>query len=126
MYWLKLLIMERRQVIYWSVTGAICFFMLFSAYYSGTHRVEFEHMGFPNYFRIELTAAKVVGVVALLIPQMPGRIKEWIYAGFGICLISACIAKFNSGYSLLQVSEPIIVLVVMLFLLRYLDRLKRA
>ena len=34
---------------------------------------------------------------------MPQRIREWVYAGFGINLISAFIAKLNSGYSLAEV-----------------------
>jgi len=33
--------------------------------------------------------AKVIGALALLIPQIPARIKEWIYVCFGVVLISA-------------------------------------
>src|SRR6266702_2678042 len=33
----------------------------------------FAHLGFPAYFRIELSWAKLAGVVALLVPMVPVR-----------------------------------------------------
>lgn len=113
---------DKFKIIYWSVTALISFFMLFSAYISGTNPEEFGKLGFPEYFRIELTAAKIVGAMALLIPQVPARIKEWIYVAFSIVLVSAAIAKFNSGYPILGAIEPLIVLAIMVSLLVYLGR----
>jgi hypothetical protein len=53
----------------------------------------FTRLGFPSAaFRIELSWAKVVGVLALLLPFVPARFKEWAYAGFAINLVSAIIA----------------------------------
>jgi hypothetical protein len=57
----------------------------------------FAHLGFPAYFRIELSWAKLAGVAALLIPVVPARLKEWAYAGFGITLVSALIAHLAAG-----------------------------
>ncbi|HEY9049866.1 MAG TPA: DoxX family protein [Ohtaekwangia sp.] len=122
-YKLKYYTMKKNQSLYWLLTGAISFFMLFSAYYSGTHAAEFNAMGFPNYFRIELTVAKVIGAFILLFPQVPVRIKEWIYVAFGVVLISACIAKFMNGYPMIGVLEPIIVLGLMITSASYLRRL---
>jgi uncharacterized membrane protein YtjA (UPF0391 family) len=51
----------------------------------------FTHLGFPDYFRVELGVAKLLGVVALLAP-VPHRVQEWAYAGFAITLISAFVA----------------------------------
>ena len=51
----------------------------------------FTHLGFPDYFRVELSWAKLLGVVLLLAP-VPARLKEWAYAGFAISLGSALIA----------------------------------
>lgn len=101
--------------MYWSLTCAISFFMLFSAYYSGTHATEFARMGFPNYFRMELTIAKVIGAVILLFPQVPVRIKEWIYVAFSINLFSAFLAKLNTGYPVIGVIEPLIVLSLLIW-----------
>jgi hypothetical protein len=58
---------------------------------------EFARLGFPAYFRIELSWAKLAGVVALLVPMVPARVKEWAYAGFAITLVSALIAHFANG-----------------------------
>ena len=70
----------------------------------------FTHLGFPSYFRIELTTAKTLGVLALLIPGVPRKAKEFAYFGFGITLISASIAHFSVGDSLLFVVDPLLFL----------------
>jgi hypothetical protein len=57
----------------------------------------FAHLGFPAYFRIELSWAKFLGVAVLLLPVAPARLKEWAYAGFAITLVSALIAHFTVG-----------------------------
>ena len=56
----------------------------------------FTHLGFPDYFRLELTWAKLLGIVVLLAP-VPARLKEWAYAGFAITLVSALIAHLSVG-----------------------------
>jgi hypothetical protein len=56
----------------------------------------FAHLGFPDYFRLELALAKLLGVVLLLAP-VPTRLKEWAYAGFAITLGSALIAHLSVG-----------------------------
>jgi hypothetical protein len=56
----------------------------------------FTHLGFPAYFRVELSWAKLLGVVLLLAPA-PARLKEWAYAGFAIDLVSAVIAHLAVG-----------------------------
>ena len=56
----------------------------------------FAHLGFPAYFRVELSWAKFLGLVLLLAP-VPARLKEWVYAGFAIDLGSALIAHFSVG-----------------------------
>ena len=113
-----------KRLLYWTTTGLISSFMLFSAYYSGTHKVEFtQQLGFPNYFRIELTTAKIIGALLLLIPQVSARIREWIYVSFSIVLLSAAIAKYYSGYPLSGVVEPISVFLILIGARVYLERL---
>ena len=73
-------------LIYWVVTGLFCLQMSFTAYaqLSLPHVAEmFTHLGFPTYFRVELSWAKLLGVILLLAP-VPSRLKEWAYAGFAI------------------------------------------
>jgi hypothetical protein len=56
----------------------------------------FTHLGFPAYFRVELSWAKFLGIVLLLAP-VPPRLREWAYAGFAITLGSALIAHLSVG-----------------------------
>jgi hypothetical protein len=57
----------------------------------------FAHLGFPAYFRVELSWAKLLGLVVLLVPMVPARLKEWAYAGFAITLVSALVAHLAVG-----------------------------
>ena len=53
-------------------------------------------LGFPDYFRLELAWAKLLGVVLLLAP-VPARLKESAYSGFAFTLGSALIAHVAVG-----------------------------
>jgi hypothetical protein len=82
---------------FWIFTALFCLEMSFTAYYElcvlPQAAQAFTRLGFTaDYFRVELSWAKVAGVAALLIPMVPARPKEWAYAGFAINLISALIA----------------------------------
>ena len=84
---------------YWIATALLCLQMGFTAYaqLSLPQVAEaFRHLGFPDYFRMELAWAKLLGVVLVLAP-VPARLKEWAYAGFAITLASALIAHFSVG-----------------------------
>ncbi|MRG49000.1 DoxX family protein [Chitinophaga sp. SYP-B3965] len=111
-----------KNIKYWSLTCAISFFILFSAYYSGTHAAEFAQLGFPEYFRIELTIAKIIGAVVLLFPQVPVRIKEWVYVAFSINLFSAFLAKLNTGSPVIGIIEPLTVLALLILSAWYLRK----
>jgi hypothetical protein len=84
---------------YWIVTALFCLQIAFTAY--AQLRLPqvaqmFTHLGFPAYFRVELSWAKLIGVALLLAP-VPARLKEWAHAGFAITLGSALIAHFALG-----------------------------
>jgi hypothetical protein len=86
-------------IAFWIVTALFCLQIAFTAY--AQLRLPqvadaFTHLGFPAYFRVELSWAKLLGVVLLLAP-VPARLKEWAYAGFAINLGSAVIAHLSVG-----------------------------
>ncbi len=86
-------------VLFWIVTALFCLQMSFTAYAElrlPQVAAAFTHLGFPVYFRVELSWAKLIGVVLLLAPA-PQRLKEWAYAGFAIDLASAIIAHVAVG-----------------------------
>lgn len=107
---------KRDAIVYWLTTGAVCAVMVFSAVNFnlkeplGPMKGAFTHLGYPSYFRIELTAAKALGVLALLVPGVPRKVKEFAYFGFGITLISASIAHFSVGDPALFVIDPLLFL----------------
>ena len=110
---------SRNNRIYWVSTGMVCLVMIFSAVNFnltnpiGPMKGAFTHLGYPDYFRIELTAAKVLGVLALLIPGVPGKVRNFAYAGFAITLLSASIAHFSVGDPLMFVVDPLLFLVAL-------------
>ena len=90
---------KARTIMYWFVTTLFCLQIGFTAYAQlSLPQVAqmFTHLGFPGYFRVELSWAKLLGVVLLLAP-VPARLKEWAYAGFAIDLASALIAHLSVG-----------------------------
>ena len=84
---------------FWTVTALFCLQIGFTAYAQLRLPVvaeAFTRLGFPDYFRVELAWAKLLGVVLLLAP-VPARLKEWAYAGFAIDLGSAVYAHLAVG-----------------------------
>jgi hypothetical protein len=84
-------------ICFWVFTALFCLEMSFTAYYELLRLPEaaqaFTRLGFAsNAFRMELSWAKIAGVIVLLIPTFPARLREWTYAGFAINLVSAVIA----------------------------------
>jgi hypothetical protein len=87
-------------IAYWIFTGVFALQMGFTAYAQlclPQVAQVFAHLGFPDYFRIELCVAKLVGIAVLLLPMAPAVLKEWAYAGFAIVLGSALIAHLAVG-----------------------------
>src|SRR5205085_11486714 len=83
----------RHTIVYWLTTAAVCGVMAFSAVNFnlakplGPMKDGFAHLGYPGYFRIELTVAKALGVLALLLPGVPRKATEFAYFGFGTTLV---------------------------------------
>src|SRR5436309_2311636 len=90
---------KRMVIDSWIFTALFCLQIGFTAYAQlrlPQVAEAFTHLGFPAYFRVELSWAKLLGVVLLLAP-VPARLKEWAYAGFAITLGSALIAHLSVG-----------------------------
>lgn len=97
--------MKKTAIIYWVLTILISALMLFSAIggiVPNKQSIDFMngHLHYPIYLIPFISIAKVLGVLAILIPGMR-RIKEWAYAGLAFDLIGAI-------YSLLSVGDPVL------------------
>lgn len=108
--------------LYWIAKGFISFFMLFSAYFSYTHLEDLRKLGFPDYFRMELVIAKMLGAVVLLLPFTSFRIKEWVYAGFIIEMSSAVIAHICSGDPASRILFVSVDLLLILICMNYVSK----
>jgi hypothetical protein len=72
-------------------------------------------LGYPVYFGTLLAVFKVLGSLALVIPMVPRRVKEWAYAGFGIDFISAFVSLWvvdGLNFMLLLPLTFIIILII--------------
>jgi DoxX-like family len=90
---------KANVVGFWIATALFCLQMGFTAYAQlrlPQVAEAFRHLGFPAYFRVELSCAKLLGIAVLLAPA-PARLKEWAYAGFAIDIGSALIVHFAVG-----------------------------
>lgn len=108
--------MNKNKIIYWTTTGIISAMMIFSAYgyFSNPDmKAAFVHLGFPDYFRIELAVLKVLGALALLLPIVSDKIKSLAYFGFALTFVSAFIAHTASGDPISVAVAPIIFLIIL-------------
>ena len=94
--------MKKNKILYWTITGLFSAFMLFSAVPDilvVPDAIAFmTHLGYPKYFIPFIGVAKLLGVIAILVPGFP-RIKEWAYAGLFFDLIGATYSQVaNDGF----------------------------
>ena len=94
--------MKKTNIIYWIFTGLFSVLMIFSSVGGLGDNPEaakfMSDLGYPPYFSLFISVAKILGVVAILIPGYP-RIKEWAYAGLVFDLVGAT-------YSQIAVNMP--------------------
>lgn len=108
--------MKKDKIIYWTTTILVALSGLIAGI---TYIIlpaiatEFKHLGFPDYFRIELASAKILGAFVIVLPMVTGRIKEWAYAGFAITFISAFIAH-TVGQGVAAATPPFVTLIVLI------------
>ena len=127
---------RKDKIIYWTTTGIVCSVMVFSIInfifndhfpFPNGPEGAFVHLGLPYYFKVELTIAKILGVAALLIPGIPRKIKEFAYFGFGITLVSACIAHSARGdwrLSIIYIIDPLIFLGTLIVSYFYFNKME--
>jgi hypothetical protein len=96
--------MNKTNVAYWIITALFSAFMIFSSYGGITLHPDAvamlnDKLGYPLYFIQFLSVCKVIGAIAILLPMVPARIKEWAYFGFFLDLVTGM-------YSFIAVGDP--------------------
>ncbi|MBY0433440.1 MAG: DoxX family protein [Cyclobacteriaceae bacterium] len=108
--------MKTTKIIFWITTGIIVAFDgLIPLLSSHTELAKqgVMHLGYPDYFRFLIMPFKVLGALALILPSMKGRYKEWAYAGFGINFICASVSHGAVDGLNFQTFFPLIFLVLL-------------
>lgn len=87
--------MKKEKILFWTATALIALFEgVMPALTSQTELAKegIRHLGYPEYFGNALVVFKILGVLILVIPQVPKRLKEWAYAGFTFDFLFATIS----------------------------------
>ena len=105
------------RVIYWTTT--IILFLFDGVLPALTSHTEMavegiRHLGYPDYFRVMLTVFKILGALALVLPFVKGRFKEWAYAGFAFNFISAFVSHWVVDGINGETIFPLIILAILM------------
>ena len=92
---------KTTNTLYWTFTILFALLMIFSAVgglQPSQQAIELMHdgLGYPVYFIQLISVAKLIGAVAILIPNF-NRIKEWAYAGLFFDLSAAIYSGIASS-----------------------------
>jgi DoxX-like family len=91
---------KTSKIIYWVATSLLSFGMLASGISQILHVKDMDelitHVGYPLYFMSIIGVWKILGVIAILIPNFK-LLKEWTYAGFFFLLTGALISHLAIG-----------------------------
>lgn len=120
--------MKKEKIIFWTTTILIFLFEgVMPALTSQTELAKegISHLGYPEYFGNALVVFKILGVLALVIPQVPNRIKEWAYAGFAFDFIFASISHFAVDGVDFQGFFPLIILAILMTSYIYHHKIER-
>lgn len=92
--------MKKTRIIFWIVTGLLAVMLGIGAVYDAISAPEavahVTRIGYPAYIVPFLGVAKILGVIAILIPGYP-KIKEWAYAGIFYDLLGAFYSHIAFG-----------------------------
>ena len=91
---------KRNNIIYWVSTALMSFGMCATGISQILHVEDMNliitNLGYPLYFMYIIGVWKVLGVIAVLVPNY-GLLKEWAYAGFVFLVSGALISHLFMG-----------------------------
>jgi hypothetical protein len=109
---------KRNKIIYWIATIWLALGMIATGAVQlfkekkGTGGLDsITQLGYPAYILILLGVWKVLGVVAVLIPNYP-VLKEWAYAGFFFIMSGAIFSHIAAGNSVNEIFPALLLLIL--------------
>lgn len=110
--------MKKAKILFWVSTSILFLFegLLPMLTFNSPIAVSgITGLGYPLYFVAMLSVFKFLGGLALIIPQVPARVKEWAYAGFMIDFTSAFISIWVvAGLSFMGALLPVLAILVLI------------
>jgi uncharacterized membrane protein YhaH (DUF805 family) len=103
----------RSKAVYWWVTGTWAVLQFIPGvmnFFVPMVAERFRTLGYPQHLRLTLGFAEVFGVLAVVVPQVPFRIKEAASAGFVYLYCAAFIAHVAVGDPLTLTVQPLLAL----------------
>ncbi|GAA4455098.1 MAG: DoxX family protein [Chitinophagaceae bacterium] len=109
--------MKTYKILFW-ITAVLLFLTqglmpLFTMNSEGS-REAMRHLGYPVYFGNMLAVFKFLGSLAIIIPQVPSRVKEWAFAGFAIDFLCASLSFWAIDGATGFVLFPVIALLILM------------
>jgi hypothetical protein len=107
--------MKTKKLLFWIATGMLLLWegaMPLATWLLAPQFVNAgtKPLGYPDYFAYALIVCKVLGVLAIALPKVPGKIREWAYAGLTFNLVFAAFSHSmvdgNAGF----VAFPLVIL----------------
>ncbi len=107
--------MNKRLIGYWLATALFCLAMtaggMMNLMRAEMQKEAMTALGYPEYLMTILGVAKILGVIALLIPKTP-LLKEWAYAGFTFDLLGAAASHAFIGDPIVEAFVPLVILAI--------------
>lgn len=108
--------MKSYKILFWS-TAILIFItqglMPIATVNNEEAKMGMQHLGYPAYFGLMLAIFKLAGGLAIIIPQVPNRIKEWAFAGFAFDFVCALYSFIAVDGVTSIVIIPIIALIIL-------------
>lgn len=116
--------MKKNKIIFWIATSIIIIWEGIMPLSSVLFKPEYvtigtRPLGYPDYFAYALIICKVLGVIAISLPQIPAKLKEWAYAGLTFNLIFAFISHACVDKNMAYMLMPLVVLGILAISYRY-------
>ena len=107
---------KTTRIVYWITTGLLALFILPGIFFLNSKMAldGSQHLGIPLWLHWELGIGKFIGGLILILPMIPGRIKEWAYVAFGIDVISATIGHLAVDGAVIGSFEPLVFFAILL------------
>lgn len=106
---------KKIKIIYWVSTVWLCLGMVSTAIVQLMQHpdelTKMQHLGYPKYLLYIIGIWKILGVIAVLIPNFK-LLKEWAYAGFFFAMTGAILSHVFSGNQITDILPSMLLLLL--------------